>query len=175
MKSRRWLWLLLLVPIILGFARLRFDVEVLDLLPSNLAAVEGLKLYQEHFANAHELIITVKAADPEEAAAAARAIAERLSRQTNLVSGALWQPPWLEHPGQAAELLAYLWLNQPPEAFKELESRLSPDKLPGALAETREGLATSMSPGDIARSSYDPFGFTRLPESATGAAPSFGQ
>jgi predicted RND superfamily exporter protein/predicted LPLAT superfamily acyltransferase len=175
MTSRRWLWLLLLIPIIIGFARLHFDVEVLDLLPPQLATVQGLKLYQQHFANARELIITVKAPDAEQAEAAARAIAERLNQQTNFVSGALWQPPWLEHPGQAAELLAYLWLNQPPEDFAALNRRLSPEKLPAALAEIREGLATSMSPGDIARSSYDPFGLTRLPESATGAAPSFGQ
>jgi predicted RND superfamily exporter protein/lauroyl/myristoyl acyltransferase len=175
MKSRRWLWLLLLIPIIIGFARLRFDVEVLDLLPPQLATVQGLKLYQQHFANARELIITVKAPDAEQAEAAAHAIAERLNQQTNFVSSALWQPPWLEHPGQAAELLAYLWLNQSPQDFAELNRRLSPEKLSAALTETRESLATSMSPGDIARSSYDPFGLTRLPESATGAAPAFGQ
>src|SRR6185369_6101405 len=57
----RWLWLLLLVPVALGLTRLRFDVEVFDLLPPSLPAVEGLKLYQEHFANARELIITVQA------------------------------------------------------------------------------------------------------------------
>ena len=32
-----------------------------------------------------------------------------------------------------------------------------------------------MSPGDIAQLSYDPFGFTKLPESAQAAAPSFAQ
>src|SRR5207248_4157571 len=108
MKSRRWLWLLILVPIIIGFARLRFDVEVLDLLPPQLAAVQGLKLYQEHFANARELIITIKAQDADQTEAAAHAIAEVLNQHTNLVAGALWQPPWLEHPGESAELLGYL-------------------------------------------------------------------
>ena len=45
----RWFWLLLLVPVVAGLIRLRFDVEIFDLLPSSLPAVEGLKLYQEHF------------------------------------------------------------------------------------------------------------------------------
>jgi hypothetical protein len=55
---KRWWWLLLLLPIALGLARLKFNVEVLDLLPRGVPAVEGIKLYQEHFSNARELIIT---------------------------------------------------------------------------------------------------------------------
>src|SRR5262245_13708012 len=98
-----WLLLLLLVPILIGVGRLRFDVEVLDLLPPELKEVQGLKIYQEHFANARELIITVRASDAEQAAAAARDIAERLRKETDLVTSVTWQPPWLEHPGQTAE------------------------------------------------------------------------
>src|SRR5438552_8224701 len=116
----RWLWLLLLIPVGLGLARLRFDVEVFDLLPANLDVVEGLKLYQQHFANARELIITVRAPEAEEAEAAARAIAENLRQASNLVNTVTWEAPWLEDPSQAAELMAYLWLNQPPEVFQEL-------------------------------------------------------
>src|SRR5437870_9359088 len=116
----RWLWLLLLAPVALGLTRLRMDVEVFDLLPANLEAVEGLKLYQQHFANARELIVTLQAPDAEQAASAARAVAESLRRQTNLVATVTWEPPWLEHPEQAAELIAYLWFNQPPSIFGEL-------------------------------------------------------
>src|SRR5437016_9679702 len=135
-RPRHWLWLLLLVPLILGVTRLRFDVEVLDLLPDNLKAVQGLKLYQQHFANARELIITLHAPDAEQATSAARAIAEHLRQETNLVSSVNWQPPWLEHPEQSAELIGYLWLNQPPEIFRELSNRLAPDKATATLAAT---------------------------------------
>jgi len=171
----RWLWLFLLVPVALGLTRLHFDVEVFDLLPTNLEAVEGLKLYQEHFANARELILAVEGKDAEQTEAAARSIAEHLRQQTNLVTEVTWEPPWLEHPGQAAELVAYLWFNQPAQVFGELTNRLAPDKLAATLASTREELATSLSPEEIARLSYDPFGLTRLPESVAGAAPSFSQ
>src|SRR2546421_12967484 len=81
-----WPWLLLLVPIALGVARLHFDVEVLDLLPPDLKVVQGLKLYQQHFANARELIITVKAQDPDGAEEISQRIAEALRKETNLVS-----------------------------------------------------------------------------------------
>ncbi len=62
----RWIWLPLLVLIGIGLARLRFDAEVFDLLPSDLPVVEGLKLYQEHFANARELIVTVQGTEAEQ-------------------------------------------------------------------------------------------------------------
>src|SRR5579859_2838475 len=171
----RWLWLFLLLPVALGLTRLHFNVEVLDLLPTDLPAVQGLKLYQQHFANARELIISIRAASPEQAEAAARQVAESLRAQSTLISAATWQPPWLEHPDQAAELLAYLWFNQQPQVFAELTNRLAPDKLETILNNARDQLATSLSPEDIARLSYDPFGLTRLPENAAGAAPAFSQ
>ncbi|HLH53852.1 MAG TPA: MMPL family transporter [Verrucomicrobiae bacterium] len=171
----RWWWLLLLVPVLIGLARFRFDVEVFDLLPTSLPAVEGLKLYQEHFANARELIITLQGPDTEATESTARAIAESLRASTNLVDSVTWEPPWLEHPDQAAELIAFLWLNQPPDEFRALTNRLGPGHLSEVAVASREELATSMSPQEIGRLSYDPFGLTRLPESTAGAAPSFGQ
>jgi predicted exporter/lauroyl/myristoyl acyltransferase len=175
MKWFRWWWLLLLIPIIAGLARLHFDVEVLDLLPSNVSAVQGLKLYQQHFANARELIVTVKASDREAAEQAAKSIAENLQRATNLVADATWQPPWLEHPEQTAELIAFLWLNQPPEQFANLAAQLSETNLANILAATRDQLSTTLSPNEIAQLSYDPFGLTRLPENIAGTVSGFGQ
>ncbi|HXT39513.1 MAG TPA: MMPL family transporter, partial [Candidatus Angelobacter sp.] len=173
--ARCSLWLLALVPIALGLARLRFDVEVLNLLPPAAPAVQGLKIYQQNFANARELILSVRARDAETAEATASAIATGLRRETNLVSQVTWQPPWLERPAEAAELIAYLWLNQPPVIFGQLTNRLAATNLDALLTATRNELATSMSPGDLARLSYDPFGLTRLPESASGSAPRFGE
>jgi len=170
-----WWWLLLLIPVVAGIARLHFDAEVLDLLPGTVPAVNGLKIYQQHFINARELIVTVKAPDAELATSTAQSISGRLGGETDLVADVTWQPPWLEHPEQAAELIAYLWLNQPPEIFNRLANRLAETNLAGVLAETRDQLATTLSPVEIARLGYDPFGLTRLPESLTSVAPGFGQ
>jgi predicted exporter len=170
--SRRWLWILLLVPIGLGLMRLRFDVEVLNLLPKGSDVVQGLKLYQEHFSSGSELLLTIKSDQQEKSEAAARTIAEKLRSATNLVAGATWQAPWLEHPAEAAELLAYLWINQPPNVFSALTNRLMGTGLTNTLLETREQLASSFSPEDIARRAYDPLGLMNLPEEATAGAPS---
>ena len=79
MKSRwRFAWLgLLLVLLGLGLSRLRFDPEILNLLPTDQPTVQGLKLYQAHFANARELIITLRAPDGEQAERLAGALAAR--------------------------------------------------------------------------------------------------
>ncbi len=171
--KRHWRWLALLLPLVAGIWRLRLDVEPLDLLPPNLPAVRGLKLYQQHFSNARELILAIRSPAPATAEAAAKAIAEDLRRETDLVAQVLWQAPWMEHPEQTAELIAHLWLNQPPEVFAQLGRGLDPSKLPAVITATREELAVTLSPMDIARLGYDPFGLTRLPESVAGAAPGF--
>ena len=169
------LWIILPILIAIGVARLHFDVEVLDLLPSDNRAVEGLKLYQQYFSNARELIITVRSADAETTETATRAIAEKLRQQKSIIRSVTWQPPWLENPAQTSELIGYLWFNQPPAEFDQLTNRLAPANLPAALSGVRDQLAGSMSPDVIARLSYDPLGLTQLPQSAASAAPNFAQ
>lgn len=172
--SRAWLWLLLAIPIALGAARLHFDVEILNLLPDHLDAVRGLKLYQQNFSNARELILTLDGSNPDEVEESARTLARLLRAETNLVEEVTWQPAWMEHPGQAAELIAYLWFNQPPAVFRTLTDRLTGRNLTNTLREAREKLATSLSPEEIGMRGYDPLDLMRLPESATSAAPSLG-
>ena len=172
--SRSWLWLLL-IPVLLGLARLRLDVDVLNLLPTGVPAVEGVKLYQKNFANARELIITVQAPEAEAAENAARSLAETLRTATNLTAAVTWQPPWLEHPDQAAELVATLWLNQPPEHLQQLAARLARERLPATLATMREQLTTSFSPTELGAFGYDPFGFLKLPEGVGGGFSTPGQ
>ena len=160
---KRWWWALLLVAVGLGFARLRFDVDVLDLLPPDEPTVQGLKLYQRHFTNARELVVTLRAPDSGTAEKLAGQLAARLRQETNLVAAVTWQPPWMEHPEQLGELLGWLWFNQPPADFSTLTNRLAPDQLKTALDETRDLLATSMSPMDLARRSFDPFNLLTMP------------
>ena len=162
--------------VIAGAFRLRFDVDVLNLLPGDLPVVQGLKLYQKNFTDSRELILTVKSADAAMTESAAQTLAKELRSQTNVIESVIWQPVWLERPSQAAELLGYLWLNQPPEIFGELTNRLSGANLAATLTDTRERLATSFSPMDLAMGGNDPYQLAKLPESVSGgAASSFGE
>ena len=148
---KRWWWALLIVAVCIGVWRLRFDVDILNLLPPDEPTVQGLKLYQKYFTNARELVVTLRAPDAERAEKLASSLATRLRQQTNLVESVSWQPPWMEDPGQMAELLGCLWFNQPPAEFGALTNRLAPGNLKSILADTKEVLTTSMSPMDMAR------------------------
>lgn len=169
MKRVGWYggWLAVVLLLGLGWSRVRLDTEVLNLLPGAVPTVRGLQLYQEHFVNARELLVTVQAADAGAAEDAARQLAGVLRSAIPGVADVVWRPPWMERPEDMAALLAHVWLNQPPDVFGELTRRLAPDRLVSVAAEARDQLATSMSPTDLARLSHDPFGLTRLPE-ATG-------
>ena len=154
---KRWWWALLLAAIGLGLARLRFDVDILDLLPPDEPTVQGLKLYQQHFTNARELIVTLRAPDAETAEKLAGELAAGLRKPTNLVAEVTWQAPWMERPDQLGELLGWLWFDQPPGDFAALTNRLAPDQLQPVLEQTKELLADSMSPMILAQRSFDPF------------------
>ena len=140
-----------MVAVCLGLIRLRFDVDVLDLLPQDRPTVQGLKLYEKHFTNARELILTVRAPDADHAERLAGELAARFRQETNLVQEATWQAPWMESPDQLGELLGWIWFNQPPESFGTLTNRLAPDRLAAQLEQTKLALATSASPMDLAR------------------------
>lgn len=168
--ARRWLWALAALPLLAGLLRLRFDADIFNLMPAGLPAVRGLQLQQRNFADARELLVTLQSPDPEAATAAASAISSKLVAEPALVRAARWQAPWLEHPEDGIENLAWLWLQQPPSALARLAARLSAGQLAANLAAVRETLATSLDPQQVARRMYDPLGFTDLPVAAGSGA-----
>jgi predicted exporter/lauroyl/myristoyl acyltransferase len=169
--SRRGLFVVLVLLVALGCLRLRFDVQILNLLPPHLKVVEGLKLYQEHFSNNRELIVTLTGTNTETAEAAVESLANALRSDSNSVESVRWRPVWFEDPSLSAELLGYIWFNQQPSDFRALADRLSPTNLVNVLESTKEKLATSFSPTDLARLAYDPYGLTDLPASTTSQIP----
>jgi predicted exporter/lauroyl/myristoyl acyltransferase len=174
---KRFWWLLLAIPVVIGLVRLKLDVDVLNLLPTNQAGVRGIRLYQDHFSNARELILTVRFPDGDSGDRLAAELGATLRAETNLLSTASWQPPWMEQPALAAEIIAFLWFNQPPAVFGSLTNRLSPQNLAATLGESKQALATSLSPMDIARRAFDPFNLLDLPSLSDlgGISPEQGQ
>jgi predicted RND superfamily exporter protein len=162
--SRHWLWLLLLPLVAAGLWRLEFKTKVLDLLPGEEPVVRGLDLYQEHFAAGRELMITLQSTDAEKTAAMAEGIAQHLRAATNLVAHAWWQIPWNESPTQAGEILAWLRMSDSPALFESMAHGLADENLPPILAATKETLATSLSPTDLALGGFDPYRLVKLPD-----------
>lgn len=156
--------------VLVGLTRIRFDVDILKLLPAHLPQVEGLSLFLERFARPDELIVTVESADPATTERAAAAVATALRARPELAARVIDAPPWEQERGDIAELAAWLALSVPPERITALLRRLSPEAAPGTANRAVERLTDSFSPEDIALASYDPFGLG-ADLLAMGAAP----
>ncbi len=165
-----------LVILIAGLARLRFDTDVLTLLPADLPAVRALLLHQRYFASSGELFVTVRGEDPDAVEESCRSLADRIRDSRGLARWVIWMPPWEEHPDLAAELVAAAWLNADFAAVDGLVGRLGPERLPAELEAKRHQLATSFSPIGIAQTGYDPLGLLQvpgMPGEKTGSGPRF--
>ncbi len=148
----------------LGLLRLRFDTDILSMLPPELPEVKGLKAFHEAFSRDDELILLIEggAADEGTLGEAAASLAKQLEAD-GVVARARWQPRWNEDPEGIAELLAYLWLNGDPAEARMLAARLAPGKSEAALQEALAKVGTSMEGLDMVMRAHDPFGFLDQP------------
>lgn len=145
-----------------GVVRLRFDTDILSMLPGELPEVRGLKAHHHAFAREDEAILLVEGNGESSPEKAAQSLAAALEKD-GAVKRARWQPRFKEDADGIAELLAYLWLNGDPAATKALAEKLAPGKSKAALDEVVEKLATSMEGQDLAMMAHDPFGFLSHP------------
>jgi len=164
----RWRWVLLALLLLatgLGLSRIRVDANVLDLLPPDLVAVRGLKIFLGHFGQPRELIVMVEASDSAEAGALVDSLADDLRATSTLVVHSA--PPWATDPRELVPLAAYALLNQEPEKFHTTLEKLSPAGASSRASEAVERLGTTVAPEELARLSYDPLNLlSALPSTA---------
>lgn len=169
MRLRIIMWTGLAVLLLWGLLRLRPDAEVLNLLPADVPAVEGLRMHQRHFSGSRELWIAVTGEAAGVAAEWAERLGSRLRATPGLAASVQWREPWEEDVSGLMENLAWMWLQQPGPAWNALEARLEPARLREFLGEQRERMATSLDPREIALAGRDPLGLTALPGSPLGS------
>ena len=151
-----------------GLTRLRFDTDILSMLPAGLPEVKGLKAFHEAFSRNDELILVIEGG--EEDAGTLSEAAESLGKKLEaggLVKHARWKPRWNEEPEGIAELLAYLWLNGDPAVTHAQANRLAPANSAATVKESLAKVATSMEGLDMVMLAHDPFGFLKHPAVAT--------
>jgi len=145
-----------------GLSRLKFDTDILSMLPGGLPEVKGLKAQHQAFARQDEAILLLEADGDRSPAEAAASLAAALEKD-GVVARARWQPRWTEDPAGLSELLAYLWLNGEPGEVRALADRLSPVNSQATLAAALDELATAIDGQDLALGAHDPFGFLAHP------------
>lgn len=147
-----------------GLTRLRFDTDILSMLPGGLPEVKGLKAFHEGFSRDDELILVIEGAEEDAGALseAAESLAKTLEQQ-RLVKQARWTPRWNEEPAGIAELLAYVWLNGDPAETRALAKRLGPANSEATVNASLARIANSMEGMDMVMLAHDPFGFLQHP------------
>lgn len=151
--------LLVIVAGWFGISRLDFDVDPLSLLPQELPGLSGTRLLREQKRDL--LLIAVQAEDPDVVAAAADALAEHLATRPELCASVRSQSLLQSDPAIIAEVVAYLWLNAPPEEVAKLVESLDPATLPAVLAKAKETAGASIDLQSATLSGYDPLGLAR--------------
>ena len=158
-----------------GLTRLRFDTDILSMLPGELPEVKGLKAFHEAFSRNDELILVIGGSENDAGALseAAESLGKKLEAD-GLVENARWRPRWNDEPEGIAELLAYLWLNGDPSVTQALADRLTPEKSEATVRDSLAKVATAMEGPEMVMLAHDPLGFLGHPAIA-GLMSSSGQ
>lgn len=147
-----------------GLTRLRFDTDILSMLPGGLPEVKGLKAFHKAFSRGDELILVIECGEDDAGtlSEAAESLGKSLE-QGRLVKQARWKPRWNEEPAGIAELLAYVWLNGDPVVTRAQAERLGPANSEASVKASLARVATSMEGMDMVMLANDPFGFLKHP------------
>jgi predicted exporter len=151
--------LLVIVAGWFGISRLDFDVDPLSLLPQELPGLQGTRLLREQKRNL--LLIAVQADDPALVEVTADALAEHLAARPELCASVRSKSLLQSDPAIIAEVVAYLWLNAPPQEVEKLVSSLDPASLTALLAKSKEAASSSLDLQNATLSGYDPLGLAR--------------
>jgi predicted RND superfamily exporter protein len=148
----------------LGVGRLRFDPDILGMLPPDAPEVRGLRAFHAGFAKADELVVLIEGGAENEGLMpeAAQSLATALEA-SGVAKRARWQPRWTEEGEGMAELLAYFWLNGPRDAVREKSAALAPPQARATLDRALADVATALEGEDLAMRAHDPLGFLRHP------------
>lgn len=151
--------LVVIVAGVFGISRLDFDVDPLSLLPQELPGLQGTRLLREQKRNL--LLISVQAEDPALVEVTADSLTEHLAARPELCASVRSKSLLQSDPAIIAEVVAYLWLNAPPQEVTKLISSLDPTLLPALLAKSKQAAASSLDLQNATLSGYDPLGLAR--------------
>lgn len=151
--------LLVIVAGVFGVSRLDFDVDPLSLLPQELPGLQGTRLLREQKRNL--LLIAVQADDPALVEVTADALAEHLAAKPELCASVRSKSLLQSDPAIIAEVVAYLWLNAPPQEVAKLINTLDPASIAAVLAKSKEAAGSSLDLQNATLSGYDPLGLAR--------------
>ena len=155
--------LLIVVFSITGLMRLKFETVILEVLPSSLPEIQGLKDFQKHFSENREVVVLLSSEEEEILEEDAQALAFYL-RDLWPDKEVTYKSDFEESPELFAESVARIWSYASAEEIEQLTARLeNPDKLDQHLDGVLNELQNSFDQEQSTIASYDPLGFLRHP------------
>ena len=166
MRHRLRLIIILIVVMgfsLVGLSRLRFETDILEVLPKNLPSVEALKVSQKHFDNDQQVVLLLESRTEEIQQEDAAELAERL-REKLAPAKVLYKSELEEDPESFANALAAIWRYAPPADVDHMADRLlDPKALVAHLDDVKSGIRRSFDQQESTMAAYDPLGFLQHP------------
>ncbi len=146
----------------------KFSASLYEMLPRDLPEVQGMDRLNRFFSRDGQLIVTIKAEEAYIADEATTDLAIHLEENTDLVSEVFRELSLTELVTEGGGLLAWLWLNAPPEELEKLLARLAPGESSDEIAKAMESIQNGFFDQKSLVTSYDPLGFSRIGDSLGG-------
>ncbi|NNC88891.1 MAG: MMPL family transporter [Akkermansiaceae bacterium] len=148
---------------VLSVKRVRFSSDLYELLPRDLPEVRGMEELNRFFSRSGQLVVTLKGEAPWAVEEASASLADHLRGHPELVAEVFRELSPEDLVKRGGGLLAWTWLNAPPEVLGGLEARLAPgtsrETIARSLATAKDEFA---APERAFVASYDPLGLARL-------------
>lgn len=157
----------LLVFSFFGVLRLRFETDVMEVLPDGIPEVEAFQVIRECFDDDHRVIMLLGCKEDGEPAEVFEEDAEELTaflRERLPEARIEFRPRFEDEPVSIAPSLARMWADSDPQKVNDFAGKLlDPDRLKSFLAERKETIALSLDQGEATMAAYDPLGFAEHP------------
>lgn len=140
----------------------KFSANLYEMLPEDLPEVQGMDQLSRYFNRDGQLIITVKAKEAFVTDEAVEALSAKLKSHPELFSDVYRELSLTELVTEGGGLLAWLWLNGPPESLAEFGEQLKKDKSSEKIAAAMESIQSGFFDQSVVISSYDPLGFSKI-------------
>lgn len=148
---------------IAGLFKLKFETDILDVLPQKLSSVRTLKISQKYFDNDQRIALLLSSEEEEIYEEDVEEFAIHL-REKLSPAKVLYRSEFEEDPEQFAKSIAGLWLLSPPEISSAIENRLlDQSSLEKYLETVKNDIRTSFDQQEATIASYDPLGFLKHP------------
>lgn len=146
-----------------GLTRLRFETDILEVLPRNLPSVEALRVAQKHFDNDQQVALLLESGTEE---IFEEDVAELAAHMEGKLAPAkvVYRSELEENPEAFGDALAEIWRYAPPGDVAEMEKRLlDEDNLKARLEEVKGEIRRSFDQEKSTMAAYDPLGFLQHP------------